>query len=143
MAHIRKRVRAAMAQALAAAGLNVKAARAWPVTPAALPAVLVYVRDEELEADSMGGATRDVLRRMRVLIEALAAATQTVDDDLDALAVTIETALAADRTLGGLTHDLRPESARLQVQAEGEKVFGVLEMEWLAVACTAMNDPEG
>ena len=142
MSHIRKQVRDAVSAALTAAGLSVSASRAWPVQREQLPLVLVYVREEELEPVDMGGGDRALRRRMSVHIEALAEASETVDDDLDALGVQIERALAMDRTLGGVTHDLVPESASLSMDADGERVFGALRMEYIAAACTAMNEPE-
>jgi len=142
MAHIRRQVRDAVAARLSAQGLTVHTSRVWPLERAQLPVVLVYVSDEELESMAAGGATRGLQRRMTVRIEAVAHASRTVDDDLDALGVKIELALATDRTLGGTTCDLYPMSSRLSAEEQGERTFGVLTMEYRALTATNMNDPE-
>ena len=142
MAHIRKQVRDAVAAELAAAGLSVHPGRVWPVKRPSMPLVLVYVREEALEPVSMGGEDRLLQREMTLRIEALAESGRTVDDDLDALAVIIEQALANAHQLGGLVRDIMPMSASLSVDGDGERVFGVLRMDMAVHACTPMNDPE-
>lgn len=125
--HIRKRLRDAVVIALT--GLPQTASRVFvnrrdPLTAGELPAIRVMTPDSALGS-------------IALTIEALAAIdgeTEALADWLDEIALSIEAALAADVTLGGVITDLRLASSALIVDNEGEMAVAVMSMQYLAAA---------
>jgi len=142
MAHVRKQLREAIAARLTGEGLSVEASRLWPLKPAALPIVLVYVTEEEVTTASMGGAAAPLERRVSVRIEAIVASSEKTDAMLDDIGVRIERGMVTpDRKPGPATW-VTLRAVRIAMRAEGEHAFGALVMDYEAVVCTAMNAPD-
>lgn len=126
MPHVRKIIRDAVVSrltGLSATGARVYPTRTYPVDVDSLPALCVYTLSEESSVDSLG-TNRGLSRRLDLIVEAVARVNATLDDTLDAIALEIETAIAADPTLGGLAKDCTLASTRIAVRGEAEKETG-------------------
>jgi hypothetical protein len=136
MAHGRKEIRDAVAQLLTdadtAAEERVFKSRSVPLGRLQLPALTVYTLEETVDPESAQTAPRDLRRNLALVIEG-AVEGATADDDMDALALEVETALHADPTFGGLATDSLLESTTLDVKPEGEKLVGILSMVYAVV----------
>ena len=140
--HVRKQLRDAVVARLVAAGLPARSGRLWPLRPADLPVVLVYVDGERLEPMHMGGAEAEIMRLASLRIEVIAAGSRKVEDDLDDLSARIERAVFTPDRTPGPARGLVLESVRISMRAEGEAAFGHVVMEYEAKICTAMNAPD-
>ncbi len=104
--HERKIIRDAVVTRLygaTSAGAHVEASRVSSWKTSDLPALGVYTLHEESEQANLEGGLK---RTLTVLVEINAALTEQVGDVLDALALQVENAFDADRTLGGIADDL-------------------------------------
>lgn len=107
MAHVRTQIVTAIASAvtgLATTGWRVFVQRRYPADETRLPCLLIYRASEVSEVAEMGRPPREMMRTVDVSIEAVASGAS-ADDTLDTIASQVETALAADITLGGLARD--------------------------------------
>ena len=102
MAHARTQIRQALVTrltGLATTGVNIAADRYHLFDDATLPALRVYAESEDLLDELMGGRQQ---RRVTFTVEAIAKQNAALDDTLDQIALEVETAIASERTLGGL-----------------------------------------
>lgn len=103
MTHKRKTIRdnaTTLLTGLSTTGSNVFASRVYPVEAASLPALLIYVGEEETDdsVDSMGNV-KVVVARLN--IEVRAAKSTGIDDQLDTILEEVQTAIAGNRNLSG------------------------------------------
>ncbi|WP_068310454.1 hypothetical protein [Polycladidibacter hongkongensis] len=146
MAHIRTQVRDRVAAALTGlplSGSRCFVTRTFPLEHKRLPALLVYVLDEQSQPAEMG-TPRDIERQMSVTIEAIADG-RGFDEELDQIAVEVETALARSSLLGGLVKELYLQSSSLDIatgRERGERRHGVLTLRYLAFAIAREDDPQ-
>lgn len=91
---------------LATTGSRVYPGRTRPVKAETAPHLLVYGRQETSTSATMRGAARKLARELRLTIEGVEASTTDTDELLDTIAEEVETAIAADPTLGGKCKDL-------------------------------------
>jgi hypothetical protein len=122
-AHIKQQIRDAAVTALT--GLTttttkVFAAREFPLQAANLPGICIYTDNEEQEPGTLQRSGRRIIRNLELMVLAYVADTGDIDATLDTIAKEVETALAADVTLGGLAKDLLPVSQVKERDAEGE-----------------------
>ncbi len=101
MVHQRTVIRHAVVALLlgqTAAATRVYAARQLPVRKGELPAVMVFTNRDPVDPDSADTAPRELRRRLELVIDALVAGVDgaALEDALDAIALQIETAMAAD-----------------------------------------------
>ncbi len=147
MAHIRKQIRDAVVTALtglASTGSNVFPMRVRPVDDSKYPALLVYTLAERSQPGDMGHP-RDLDRNPLIAIEAITGG-DTFDDDLDQIAVEVETAMANSAKLGGLVNDLFLESTDFtlapSVNEKSDKRVAVMALRYSALVMTPENNPE-
>lgn len=127
---------------LATTGANVFQSRVYPLAAAALPGLTVATLEEQtLEAATMG-YPRQVDRELTVAVAAYGAANDALDDLLDDIASEVETALAADVTLGGLVQDCMLASTEIEMVREAAKPHGKMTMSWKVVYRIYENSPE-
>jgi hypothetical protein len=69
-------------------------------------------------------------RRLELVVEIHCKVADGLDDALDAVALTVESALGADPKLGGLVKWIHPEESTPQMENELEKPAGVLRQSW-------------
>lgn len=143
MSHVRQRIREAVATAitnLPTASERVYQSLVYPVDVANLPCLVVYVRSETSEIDSIT-RPRGVMRFCTLIIEGKARAIEDIDDTLDTIAKEVEGALGSS-TLSSLVLDLRLSSTEIEINNEAKQPTGTVRMEWIAQYRTIENDAE-
>ena len=135
MPHVRRQIVAAAKRALSAlstvAAANVHAGRAAPVASTAAPYLLLYAREERAESvSSRGQGDRRLQRVLTLVVEAVTAEAADSDELIDAIALEVETALAADPTLGDLAKDLVYSGIAIDGKVEGESRTGIARIEF-------------
>lgn len=124
---IRQATKTALVNAATAAGSRVYETRILPFRRTTLPALAVYTLVESVdEADK--GAPRELVRNLQLAIEGSVEAGENVDDELDSLALQVETAMHADDSLGGTAEDAVLESTEVTVVEDGSKPVGVVRL---------------
>jgi hypothetical protein len=144
MAHIRKQIRDAFALAvtgLTTTGSNVFIGRVEPIEMAKTPALVIFTPDDEREAGAGGPVPRTYHRI--ITIEVIGETYQADPIDLlDTIAVEVETAAAADITLGGICQDLTLRGSEITLTGESAQPSGVIIMQFLARYHHKENTPE-
>ena len=145
--HPRQQIRDAIVTAvtgLTTTGSNVFNSRIYRLSEDQLPAILVWTLNEDSDRET-NGDDGFLMRSLNVMVEIMAhpSDTQTAQDELDDIALEIETALGADRDLGGLTTDLFLSETRSNYTDEGEVLLGGMSMTWTAEYLTEFNNPGG
>lgn len=144
MAHVRKQIRDRIASVLSSGvGLvstRVYASRVYPLTEAKLPALTVYSGVETSSLINM--STKDMFRTMTVNVDAYVRATNTFDDDIDAICVQIEAAMAGDFTVNGLAKDAILTSTEIDFSGDTEQPIGVARLTYTVRYVTAIDNAE-
>ena len=130
MAHLRTQIRNALAARLT--GLTTTAARVYttqlyPLASTSLPALLIITDGEDIEAASIGYPPA-LARQLNVRVVALVVATSGHEATLDQIALEVEVALAADRTLGALTKGAQLRGLRPAFDVDADQPVGRMEM---------------
>lgn len=147
MAHQRQLIRQAISQALIGAGTGaadrVYPSRKLPLRRPELPAIGVYILEEEVDDDSETTAPRELTRRAVVTIEANVLATDAVnvDDAMDAIALEIEAAMAADPSLGGQASDSILAATGIDLIDEGDRMTGLVILSYRVTYYTFAPEP--
>lgn len=106
MTHARVQIRAAVAAALAnlpTTGGNVFPGRPWPLDEGERPGIVVLTPAEDAEVDAIGPVK--LMRTLEVLVIGYDDG-DAIEDRLDQIALEVETAIAADPTLGGTVKEI-------------------------------------
>lgn len=144
MAHVRKQIRDKFSQILSAGvplvSSRVYGSRVYPLTEAKLPAITVYTGGEASELNTMGLKT--LSRTLSVSVDVYARATQTLDDDLDAICVQVENAIAAQYTLNGLSKNTVLSSTDIDFSGDAEQPVGVARLTFDVLYHTSIDDAE-
>ena len=121
-----------------AAGWSVTDSRVYPVSAeSGLPSVDVSTPSETADNlyDQISG-------RSLTLETAARAEGDDYPATLDQIALEIEQALSADRSLGGLCDDLKLEETSTEATGELETPGGVLTLEWIIRYSADVDDPQ-
>lgn len=141
--HIRRQIRTALATALTGlttTGTRVYPYRVDPLPAGSLPALTVAVVADGVER--MEIAQPAFTRRTLIAeVRAVASATSAVENTLDGICAEVETALAVDLTLGGLTIDVQLLRTTLDIDGSGEATVGVATMELQILANVREGSP--
>lgn len=125
MSIIRKAIRYAIANVLkdnTDAGANVFASRTRKIPASALPAILVYTREEASEL--FNESPRELRRVLSVGIEIAARADDALDDVLDDIAQQVEDILSENQTLGDVASDVLLTRTEIQLTSDGDNQHG-------------------
>lgn len=140
MAHARKQIREAAAAAIGTSGVQVEQSRQYPMNEAEMPRYLVYTTDENTDESMSTG--RGIMRVVTMMVEAIQLGDEaTIDDDLDAHAVYLETALNLS-TLGGLVLKTFLRRTELAIRTDGDLSLGVLTLTFDVTYRTVPTNPE-
>jgi hypothetical protein len=142
--HARAVIVAAAVQALTGlgtTGTRVHAGRTAPKSAGALPYLLIYGRGEQSVLLTMNGPNRKLQRELLLVVEGVAGETADVDDTQNAIALDVETALAADPTLGGKARDLFLSRTTINAQVDGETRLGLVRLEFTVLYQTVATAP--
>lgn len=101
-----------------------------PVQTSELPLLLVYTNDENVELSSGTRGTRRLERVIELAVRGYARGTGDVDATLDTICAEVETALAADPTLGGLAKDLYLAAVKKEADDQAEQPTWFVDMTW-------------
>lgn len=144
MAHVRQQIRERIASVLTTSvtlvSSRVYQSRVYPLTEAQLPAVTVYTGAETSGLQTIG--TKTLMRTANINIDVYAKATADLDDDLDAIAVQIEEAIAGDFTVNGLAKDAVLISTDIDFSGETEQPIGMARLTFAVRYITAIDDVE-
>ena len=141
--HVRKQLRDAAVTALTnltSTSGRVYEGRANPL-PTELASLLVDIGGERIEASSRGGAGRINQRDLELEVRAIVKGTGYLAS-LDAIVLEVETAIAANQSLGGLAKWVQPtEYDRPEIDGSGEKTVAVQTMRFQITYYAALNAP--
>ena len=143
MPHHRKSIRDAVVMrltGLASTGANVFPTRRYPLEPASLPALCIYTLSEASQIHNMGDG-RSLLRALELVVEAVAAVNDTLDDTLDQLCLEVETAIGTDASFANRVYDCSLASTAIAIRGEGEKETGSAVMTFALRYRTPAADP--
>jgi hypothetical protein len=144
MAHVRKQIRDRMASTISTGATLVSSrvytTRVYPLTDANLPAITVYTGSEVSSRLNMG--LNDLNRILTVDVDIYVRATSTFDDDVDAIAVQVEEAIAGDFTVNGLAKEAVLAGTDIQFSGDAEQPIGIAKLTYSVRYITALNDVE-
>ena len=144
MAHVRKQIRDQIASVLVSdvslVSGRVYQSRVYPLHEAKLPAITVYTGSETSGLMVMGAKT--LARTASIMVDAYVRATVNLDDDMDAIAVQIEEAIADDFTVNGLAKDAVLVSTDIDFSGETEQPVGVVRLSYAVRYVTAIENVE-
>ena len=144
MAHVRKQIRDRMASTISTGvtlvSSRVYTTRVYPLTDANLPAITVYTGSEVSSRLNMG--LNDLNRSLTVDVDIYVRATSTFDDDVDAIAVQVEEAIAGDFTVNGLAKEAVLTGTDIQFSGDAEQPIGIAKLTYSVRYITALNDVE-
>ena len=81
-------------------------------------------------------------REMDVQIDIVVRATDTFDDDVDAIAVQVEESIGADIRLGGLVKDIVLTATQIEYDGDAERPIGVASLTFSTRYVTSIEDVE-
>ena len=146
MAHVRKSIRDRFVTKLTTGAplvqRRVYGSRVYPITSDNLPAITVYTGSESSGLHNMSMGEPDLLRSLSINVDAYVRITETFDDDLDALCVQIEEAIAGDFYVNGLAKDAVLTSTEIDFSSDAEQPIGVARLTFVVRYITALNDVE-
>lgn len=139
--HRRQAIREAIVALLA--GLpNVGEGRVYPYAVDELPSVDVVTSSDVLERETMGGAQSDAIRVLTVDV-VMRAEGDGYLAALDTIALAAEQAIAVDRSLAGLSDNLRLMATELEVDnTVGETPIAALTQTWEVTYTARSIDPQ-
>ena len=136
--HPRTRIRTAIAAALGAVA-PVTANRDDPLPADALPCIGLFTPDEATQEVTMG--SRRQLRRMDLYVDGYVRAGADLDDQLDAMALRIEQAIAAGGKFGGALDRIELVRTVTDRLTSGELKAGVTRLQFAVTYQTSFGQP--
>ena len=144
MPHIRTQIRNTVATTLTGlttTGPRVHPSRLWPLQPTDLPALLVYTTSDQVDYErSTIGRPRTLWRELELVVEARAAGTAGLDDQLDQIEAEVITALNLDPTLGGIAKDIELATSEIDFD-QAEQPVGTNKMTFRVAYRYREDDP--
>ncbi len=144
MAHVRKQIRDKVASILKSnVGLvkrRVYTTRVHPLNDTNLPAISVYTGSETSQRMNLG--VTDVIRQLALEIDVYVRETSKFDDDVDAIAVQVEEAMAGNFTLDGLAKFVVLTSTQIQFDGDADQILGVAKLTYSVEYVTPIDDVE-
>jgi len=144
MAHVRKQIRDRVASTLKTnVGLvqrRVYTTRVHPLNDTNLPAISVYTGSEA--SDRMNAGETDMIRELSLDVDIYVRETSKFDDDVDAIAVQVEEALANDFTINGLAKFSTLTSTEIQFDGDADQILGIAKLTYSVRYVTSIKDVE-
>ncbi|KAA0578851.1 hypothetical protein FZ983_16015 [Azospirillum sp. B21] len=137
--HPRTRIRTAIAAALGAVA-PVTANRDDPLPADALPCIGLFTPDEATQEITMG--SRRQMRRMDLYVDGYVRAGTDLDDQLDAMALRIEQAIAAGGKFGGALDRIELVRTVTDRLTSGELKAGVTRLQFSVTYQTTFGQPD-
>lgn len=136
--HPRTRIRTAIAAALGAVA-PVTANRDDPLQADALPCIGLFTPDEATQEITMG--SRRQMRRMDLYVDGYVRAGADLDDQLDAMALRIEQAIAAGGKFDGTLDRIELVRTVTDRLTSGELKAGVTRLQFVVTYQTSFGQP--
>lgn len=144
MSHVRKQIRDAVETTLRSGvslvSRRVYGSRVYPLTKEKLPAIAVYTTSESSNIMTLG--LRTLMRELSLNVDVYVSINDTFDDNVDAICLQIEEAIAANYTLGGLSKDTILVSTEVDYDGETENPVGVARLTYTVQYVTTVGDVE-
>jgi len=144
MAHVRQQIRDRIVSVLKSNALLVRrrvfSSRVYALTEKDLPAITVYTGSEASALQTIGLKTS--ARVVSVEVDIYVRATNNFDNDVDAIAVQIEEAIANDFTVNGLAKSAVLSGTDINFSGEAEQPIGSAKLTFDVRYDTAINDVE-
>lgn len=143
MAHARQQIREAVIAKIHAIGIanaKVMKARTNRVDPVDGPVLIVFAPQEQSDVSAMGSAP-PLDRTLSISLEAYVKGDVDIEDDLDDLAVDIETAFGSDPKLGGLIKSIRLTSTESDIGGGSEQRAANMQMVYEVRYRTKSDQP--
>lgn len=141
MTHPRQKIREAVAARLKESLQNVFTSRAKPLFDQDLPAVLVYTNAEQVKYERWDTDGHGDLRRdLEIFIECVDMGKEDLDDKLDALAETVETALDGWDIPGYKNAVMRFTGTDMDMSIEGSKTYGATRLAFTLTYMTPTHN---
>lgn len=144
MAHVRKQIRDKVASILKSnVGLvkrRVYTTRVHPLNDTNLPAISVYTGTETSQRMNFG--VTDMIRELALEIDVYVRETSKFDDDVDAISVQVEEAMADNFTLDGLAKFVVLTSTQIQFDGDADQILGVAKLTYSVEYVTPIDDVE-
>jgi len=144
MAHVRKQIRDKVASLLKSnvslVQRRVYTTRVHPLNDTNLPAISVYTGTETSQRLQAG--VTDMIRELSLEIDCYVRETSSFDDDVDAIAVQVEEAMATKFTLDGLAKFTVLTSTQIQFDGDADQILGVAKLTYSVQYVTPINDVE-
>ncbi len=137
--HPRTRIRSAIAAALGAVA-PVTANRDDPLPADALPCIGLFTPDEATQEITMG--SRRQMRRMDLYVDGYVRAGADLDDQLDAMALRIEQAIAAGGKFAGAVDRIELVRTVTDRLTSGELKAGVARLQFAVTYQTNFGQPD-
>jgi hypothetical protein len=141
--HVRKQLRTALATrltGLTTTSTRVHGYRVDPLQISELPALSVEVLGDEVEDITVHGPAQQE-RVVEVHVKGIAGTVGIPDDTLDLIAKEVEIALATVLTVASKSVQMHYRRCQIEF-SDGEKVAGVIDMEFVAKLFTVANAPD-
>jgi len=142
--HVRKQIRkAAIAalQNLATTGNRVYESRVYPLAKAKLPGLCVYTPAEGSERDE---SPTESMRDLTLMVHGLVAISDKLEDELDGIALEVETALDDEGLFGDLAkiyHGIQTTITTLEGE-DTDQPYGAIDLEFLYTYRTRAGSPQ-
>lgn len=143
--HQRTVIRHAVRDLLIAAGTRA-GMRVFPTQKSSLrlqdlPAICVYMLEETVDAESVNMAPRELTRQVPIVIECWVKVGENVDDEMDAIALEVETAMHADPYLGEAVAESILDSTIIVPDPTGDRTMGMVALTYQATYRTLAPEP--
>ncbi len=139
MSHVREQIRSSVEGLMETVTPGKVFGFAHPLTPDAMPGVCVYWTTEPADASSAPmGATE---RRLRLMTDIYVEGVE-VDDEADAIALTVEQQMFADESVGGRAIGVLSAGSTISRVDTTAVRHTVLKLAWDIIYRTKDGDPE-
>ena len=141
MGHARQDIRDAVYIILTTAAVadTVSKSRVYPIAANTVTAALIYT-NTEVVTDTTLTYPRKFNRELTLVVECVARDPQYLDDRLDAVAASVENAIGADNTLGGLVKDCVLIDTAITMDSSGDAPIGSARLQFRVVYRTDETD---
>lgn len=102
--------------------------RPLPFEDASLPAIFIYALGEEVERSNVYDG--ELKRILNLSIEARIKATASLDDEMDAIALTVEQLMGAEDALVDIALTVNLASTEMEIGADGIKPIGAIRLNY-------------
>jgi hypothetical protein len=141
MGHARQDIRDAIFSILSTAEVadTISKSRIYPIAANTVTAALIYTQTDVVVETTLT-YPRKFNRELTLVVECVSRDPQYLDDRLDSVAASVENAIGADNTLGGLVKDCVLIDTSISMDSSGDAPIGAARLQFRVVYRTAETD---